>query len=201
MSPWKLPVTWWSRAHERPPAKPRRTAQARGELVAPLRGAPGSIDPKWRWTHAGKAARSWPARRGGAQAWKACWIACWISLARNGPAARPSGPQATPLRGALRVHTLSTPTGFAWKIAPRFSTPPLAKSQSAAALAIKFDIGYGCASLAAPLTPLDGTQASRGTSRPCLASPGGFWALRPDHPIGRSNTYSKKLIYINDLPA
>ena len=78
-----------------------------------------------------KAARSWPARRGGAQAWKACWIACWISLTRNGPLARPSGPQATPLRGALRVHILSTPAGI--RLENRFAlfhTAPCQKSIS-----------------------------------------------------------------------
>jgi len=77
--------------------------------------------------------------------------------ARNGPPARPSGPQATPLWGALRVHKLSTPAGSAWKTIKPFSTPPLAKSQSAAAFTRNFDIGYGGASLAALVTPLDGT--------------------------------------------
>jgi hypothetical protein len=48
---------------------------------------------------------------------------------------------------------------YAWKTIKPFSTPPLAKSQSAAAFAKKNNIGYGGASLAALVTPLDGTQA------------------------------------------
>jgi len=49
---------------------------------------------------------------------------------------------------------------YAWKTIKPFSTPPLAKSQSAAAFAKKNNIGYGGASLAALVTPLDGTQAT-----------------------------------------
>ena len=82
------------------------------------------------------------------------------SAARNGPLARPPGQQETPLRGALRVNRFPTPAGCAWKNASRFSTPPLAKKSTAAAFTRKNDIGYGGASLAALVTPLDGTQAS-----------------------------------------
>jgi hypothetical protein len=47
----------------------------------------------------------------------------------------PFGSTVDALQGALRVNKLSTAAGFAWKIALRFSTPPLAKSQSSAVFA------------------------------------------------------------------
>ena len=53
---------------------------------------------------------------------------CLLDFAsRNGPLARPPGPQATPLRGALRVHNLSTPPGSRLENAARFPHPPLCR--------------------------------------------------------------------------
>ena len=81
------------------------------------------------------------------------------SASRNGPLARPSGQQETPLRGALRANNFPTPTGFRLENEKAvFHTAPV-KRQSAAAFTRKISYGYGGASLAALVTPLDGTQA------------------------------------------
>jgi hypothetical protein len=50
------------------------------------------------------------------------------SAARNGPPARPSGQQETPLRGALRVNNFPTPVGFRLENEkPVFHTAPIQK--------------------------------------------------------------------------
>ena len=68
---------------------------------------------------------------------------------RNGPAARPPGPQATHLRGALRVHNLSTPTGFAWETLARFPHRPWDRPISSS-IYLKF-VHTGTAALRWPL--------------------------------------------------
>ena len=67
----------------------------------------------------------------------------------------------TPLRGALRVNNLPTPTGFAWKTLARFPHRPCQRFISSSVfIEIRSYGTYGGASLAALATPLDGTQAS-----------------------------------------
>jgi hypothetical protein len=72
----------------------------------------------------------------------------------NAPAGRPSGPQPFHTRG------LSPGKRCA------FPTPPLSKKSAAVTFAIKIDIGNGAASLAALVTPLDGTGAGPRSARP-----------------------------------
>ena len=80
---------------------------------------------------------------------------------RNGLPARPSGPQSTPLQGALRVHNLTTPAGFAWKTLA-FSTPPLLKVYHHQRLFEINSYGNYGDSLAATFTPLLGTLSGQG---------------------------------------
>jgi hypothetical protein len=47
-------------------------------------------------------------------------VDCLLDFAPRNGRARPPGPQATPLQGALRVNNLSTPVGRAWKTLSRF---------------------------------------------------------------------------------
>ena len=86
---------------------------------------------------------------------------CLMDFAsRNGLSARPSGQQATPLRGALRVHNLPTPAGFRLENAGAFPTPRRPKVYQQQQLFEIGSYGYGGAALAAFATPLDGTQAT-----------------------------------------
>jgi len=80
---------------------------------------------------------------------------CLLDFAsRNGPLARPLGPQATPLRGALRVHNLTTPAGYAWKTLRVSHTVPCEGKQQQVNQFMK--TGHGSAALAAVFPALAG---------------------------------------------
>jgi hypothetical protein len=84
-------------------------------------------------------ARSRPARRVGARAWKACWIACWISLRET--AWPPSGSTGNAPGGAPSGSTPFPPPGL--RLENKFSTPPLAVKRSAASRSLQIMESHG----------------------------------------------------------
>ena len=130
------------------PATPLATRPRAGVYPRPCGGTSARTNAYWfQWGLS-------PPRRGNPRPGQCTGIErmldCPLDFAtRNGPVARPPGPQATPLRGAFRVHNLSTPTGCAWKTLARFPHRSCDRSISSSVY-LKF-VHTGTAALRWPL--------------------------------------------------